>query len=330
MMARARRKNQYGAALISVLLIFAIVTILATQLITRSQADIERTRWLITQAQTYQYALGGEALARQILWQEYTDLKNEGISISPVPVRLPIYQPDYGQMAIEIVDLQGRINLNNISGSAAEQAPVKRLFSELLLKPGLTNVLADWVDSDTTPRAGGAEDFSYISLGQPLRTGNQQLANISELMALKGMPVEEYSAIAHSLSALNSPTAINLNTASAEVFSLLNPDLSEQQVINYREQNPNGFTSVEEFLMSDVTAGLEINSALLTVTSSHYGVKIIATVNDRKLQLFSQLSFDNNSGEIELVSRTLGEEFTINTLAATDADQDDHATQPLP
>lgn len=109
---RHRREN--GAALISVLLIFTIITILVSQLITRSQADIERTYWLTTEAQAYQYAVGGELLARQVLHSQYQALKSEGLTMSPVPELLPLYQPDHGEMAVEIIDLQGLINLNNI------------------------------------------------------------------------------------------------------------------------------------------------------------------------------------------------------------------------
>jgi len=207
-----RGTKSKGAALISVLLIFAIITILATQLITRSQADIERTRWLITEAQAYQYALGGEALARQILWQQHQDLKSKGGTASPIPQLLPVYQPDNGQMAIEIVDLQGRINLNNISGQQIQRRAIENLFKGVLLKPRLTTLLADWADSDTTPQAGGAEDFHYLSLEMPYRAGNKPLADRSELQLLPDITHEEYLNVEEYLTALKAPTTININT----------------------------------------------------------------------------------------------------------------------
>ena len=316
--------SERGAALISVMLVFAIMTILATQMIIRSQSDIERTHWLVTESQAYQYALGGEALARQILWQQQTELNKKAVSSSPIPQLLPVYQPDHGSMAVEIIDLQGRINLNNIGASATYHAPVRRLFTDWLLQPQLAAVLADWVDTDTTPQAGGGEDFLYQSMEVPYRTGNRNLAGSSELMALANMPAVDFPEIQPYLATLAKATAININTAPSEVFSLLNPTLSGQQVLSAREGKPFGFESIAEFQADNATAGLTIDSTLITVTSSYYGVKIVATVNDRKVWLFSRLALDNSNGKITLQQRTIGEQFDVKVQENSDQDQDDN------
>ncbi len=321
--------RQQGAALISVLLMFAIITILATQLITRSQADIERTRWLVTEAQAYQYALGGEALARQVLWQQQANLKAEGINISPIPNLLPKYQPEQGQMAIEIIDLQGRINLNNALNSDTRHSPISRIFNDLLLKPDLNQSLSDWLDSDMTPLTGGAEDFHYLALEVPYRTGNQALASSSELMTLFDMPVDEFPVLRPYITALKQPTPININTAPEMVLSLINANLSGQQVAGYRDSHPSGYSSVEEFLTADVMAGVNIDHKLLTVTSTNYAVKIKTTINDRTLWLFSRLNLDSSTGDIALNARTVGERFIVNTTDINKENQDDTATKPL-
>ncbi len=321
--------SQKGVALISVLLVFAIVATLAATLLSRSQADIERTSWLIAEAQAQQYALGGEALARQILWEENKRLATDGLNITPVPQTLPVYEPDHGKMAIEIIDLQGLINLNNINDKPEMQLALKNLFDVALLKPQVVNTLADWVDDDTMPRSGGAEDSSYLSLPQPYRAANAPLASRSELLAINQFDPAEFSAIENHVSALPSPTPININTASADVLSLINPGLSGQQVVHEREQLPNGFQSVSDFLASNAAAGLEIPGELLTVTSSYYGVRILATFNDRTFRLFSRLHLDSNSGKITLYDRTLGDNFTINTLKTDTTNQDDETAQPL-
>ncbi|HEB27666.1 MAG TPA: general secretion pathway protein GspK [Porticoccus sp.] len=319
--------KENGAALISVLLIFTLITILASQLITRSQADIERTYWLTTEAQAYQYALGGEMLARQVLYSKYQALRSEGLAISPVPELLPPYQPDHGEIAVEIIDLQGLINLNNIKGNTEQRKLLINLFQNLLLKPELLPLLADWVDSDSTPQAGGGEDFSYLSFEPALRTANRPISDPSELMVLPNIELEEYEAISGFLSALNQPTALNLNTAPAEVLSLIDTQLSGEQVANHRELSPNGFISVEEFLLSDMAAGLNLAPSALTVTSGYYGVKIRASINERIVWLYVRLSFDNETGQITLIDRTPTQSLSLNTLSleameTTDSDQD--------
>ncbi|MBQ0797916.1 MAG: type II secretion system minor pseudopilin GspK [Porticoccaceae bacterium] len=325
-------QKQTGAALISVLLLFALITILTAQLISQTQSGIERTRWLVSDAQAYQYALGGEILARQILWQQHQDLKAEGISISPVPQALPIYQPEYGEIAIEIVDLQGQLNLNNAIGSDTQKASLTRLFGTLLLKPELAQVLGDWVDADNTPLPGGAEDSAYLSLTPPYRTADRKINSSSELLALKGIDAELLSEIMPWLTALPEPTAINPNTASAEILSLLIPGLSGEQVLNFRETNPPGFLSVSEFLAADISAGLEINPELLTVSSRYYGLKIRASINDRNSWLSSIISIDTETSELTLQKRTLGKtsEFNHTDLFKTEqAEQNDTETISL-
>jgi general secretion pathway protein K len=323
-----RHGKENGAALISVLLIFTLITILASQLITRSQADIERTYWLTSEAQAYQYALGGEVLARQVLYSKYQALKSEGLSLSPVPELLPPYQPDHGEIAVEIVDLQGLINLNNIKGNPEQRKISVRLFNHLLRKPELPPLLADWVDADSSPQAGGGEDYLYLTFEPSYRTANRPISDPSELMALPGMEFEDYVEVSGFLSALNQPTALNLNTAPAEVLSLIDAELSGEQVANHRELSPNGFTSVEEFLLSDMAAGLNLAPSALTVTSGYYGVKIRASINERIVWLYVRLRFDNETGQITLIDRTPTQSLSLNTLSleameTTDSDQDD-------
>lgn len=324
--------QQSGVALISVLLVFAIVTILVSQLVSRTQQDIERTSWLVNQAQAYQYALAGETLARQLLWQQQASLKEDGINISPVPYPLPVYQPEYGEMALEIVDLQGLINLNNIVGSAVEKAPVIRLFNDLVLRPEIPPRLADWIDADSTPLPGGAEDSHYLTPGthpapgSAYRTGNQPLQHPSELLSLNILSGEEYAALGALVTTLPTPTPISLNTAPAEVLGLLAPNLSGAQIVNFRETNPPGFLSVDEFMLSNITAGMNLSPSLFTVTSEYFGFKIRVTINELHFWLFSRLKLDNTTGAITLMDRTIGQPFIVNTQ---ETGRDDTTTNPI-
>lgn len=309
-----RHGKQSGVALISVLLVFAIVTLLVSQLISRSQLDIERTRWLFSEAQAFQYALGGEALARQLLWQQQKDMRAEGLDISPIPPQLPVYKPESGQMAVEIVDLQGLLNVNNITSNGNERLPVTRLFNNLLLKPELSQVLLDWVDADTTPLPGGAEDNTYLAFAQPYRAANHPLNNPSELLALAGMSAKDVATIKPYITALPVNTPINVNTAPAEIFDVINPGLSGQQIASFRTSNPPGYLTVDEFMLSDTSAGLNLDPRLFTVTSDYFGVKIHVKLVDHNYWLFSRLKMDKNTENFVLLDRIIGEPLTIKTL----------------
>lgn len=311
-------RTQTGVALISVLLVFAIITILASQLITRTQMDIERTRWLVTEAQAYQYALGGEAIARQLIYTGQETLKAEGHDVSFVPKKLPAFQPDHGKIAVEIIDEQGLLNINNINGNTEHRQILSRFFANILQKPELSSYLSDWVDTDSSPQPGGAEDFSYFSHEPPYRTANRPVSELSELMALPEVVNKDYEAASSLLSALPEATSININTAPEGVLSTIHPELSGSQIVNYREQYPPGFTSVESFLASDITAGLSIENAPITVKSAYFSAKVRANVNDRVIWLHSRFIFDHESMSIKLISRSLTPYFSIDIIESTD------------
>ena len=63
-------KRQRGVALITVLLVVAIVTVVCAGMIARQQLSIRGTANQVQARQAWHYALGGEALAQSILRRE--------------------------------------------------------------------------------------------------------------------------------------------------------------------------------------------------------------------------------------------------------------------
>ena len=62
-----------GVALISILLVVVIATVLGVKMTTEQHFSINRARNYFDQVKVHQYALGGEELARQILYKDFTD-----------------------------------------------------------------------------------------------------------------------------------------------------------------------------------------------------------------------------------------------------------------
>lgn len=318
-------KKQRGVALITVLLVFALITILCAQMIRHTLASLERSRWLVTEAQAYQYALAGEELARIVLKEQMDSLRNQGLEISPIPRPLPLYQPDNGQLSIEIIDLQGLINLNNALLDTTNQKTLRNLFSSQLLKPAMISELSDWLDIDLTPSPGGAEDYDYLSKIPPYRAANGPMSHPSELGLLADLSIEEYQSIAPFVTTLPQGTALNINTSPAEVLNLLDNKLSGIQIAAFRETSPPGFRSVSDFLTNNVTAGVELNGGNLTVTSNYYAAKIIASFEDQTVHLVSRFKLDNKAGTIELVDRILDGATQANSIITGNLDQDDES-----
>jgi len=107
------KKNQQGVALITALLISALVTVAAVAMASRQQLDVRRTGNMLEADQAYMYALAAEALAIQVLNVDrglnqidtLDDIWNE---------ELPPTIIEGGMISGSIDDLQGRFNLNNL------------------------------------------------------------------------------------------------------------------------------------------------------------------------------------------------------------------------
>ena len=92
----------------------------------------------------------------------------------------------------------------------------------------IAEAAADWVDSDTVPGPGGAEDESYASGPAPYRTGNTLFADPGEVRALSGMTPEIYARLRPWLCAMptNDLSPLNVNTldmAQAPLLAMLAP-----------------------------------------------------------------------------------------------------------
>ena len=77
----------------------------------------------------------------------------------------------------------------------------------------LSEVIADFIDSDANPQGQGAEDGFYTALPVPYRTSGGLIASLSELRAMDGVSREVYLRIRPYLCALDrtEQPAINLN-----------------------------------------------------------------------------------------------------------------------
>lgn len=296
-------RSQKGVALISVLFIVVIITIIISQVFRQSRSDLKRTQWLVESAQAYQYALGGEQLARQILHEQFEVRKKEGLLQSPIPGPAKGYQPEHGTIRLQIIDLQGRLDLNGVTSNHL-QVLVNRALEGSGQPPQFAQALADWVDGDTLPRPGGAEDFQYMAGEDGYRTANRTMADPSELFSLAGADPTLLQPLMPMLAALDTPTAININTAPAALLALIYPGISPAQVEGVRSASATGFTSVDAFIQSDVVAGLGLDSSALTTQSTYFAAQVVADAGDSQMTMESRFRLDPASGILTLLDRT--------------------------
>ena len=316
------RKIESGVALISVLLLVVIVTVLSVSMIQNQNFAIHQIRNSYDFTQTNLYALGGEELARQILWQDFQDSPGIDHLNEEWAEKNHYFEFEDGEIAINIIDLQSKFNINSLILEGDFGREARRRFGKLLLLSGLDTMyldrLIDWMDDDGITRALGAEDYDYLGLATPYRTSGQLFTDVTELSLILDMDFSSFEQIRNSLSALPElNTPLNINTSDLIVLKTILP-ASSGEVDNslVRVQESHGaFNSVDEFLQASPISRSGIKATGLSVQSNFFEVQIRVRYGDRIGYLTSMIQRGNN-GSIHVISRNHSRKiFPINDSA---------------
>lgn len=223
---RRRGTRREGMALLTVLLLVAVMSVVAVAILDDVRFSVRRTANVEFQSQAQWYAAGVETLARG----QIASLMAAGPGRTPLepawngrPIRFPI---DGGILTATVTDGQACFNLNSLVLGVGEDLTARPLGAQQFRALGravgapdsrmraIADALTDWLDADTTPSPLGAEDGAYAGLASPYRTGGVMLAEVSELRAVKGVDAETYRRLRPYLCAL--PTTrlspLNVNT----------------------------------------------------------------------------------------------------------------------
>ncbi|PVM82274.1 type II secretion system minor pseudopilin GspK [Caulobacter endophyticus] len=219
-----RRRHEEGAALLTVLLMVAVIGIIAVGVLEDIRFGLRRSFNAQVGGQARWYALGGEQMARsridQLLARDTGKTTLEG-DWNGRAVEFPI---EGGVIQARLADATGCFNLNSVVEAnqgepfRRRELGVRQLASLISLLgapngPDLAESLAQWIDSNDVGPAG-LEDDGYASAGVPHRTAGGPLAEVSELRAVRGFDTGIYATLRPYVCAL--PTTdlspINVNT----------------------------------------------------------------------------------------------------------------------
>lgn len=306
--------RQRGVALITVLLVVAIVTVVSAAMVARQQLAIRASSNQLQARQAWHYALGGEALAQSILQRDAraggqapVDHLGEAWALPR-----PAFAVDEGEVRVHIEDLTGRFNLNSLvkngQADAAALAQFRRLLLRLQIAAPYAERLVDWLDVDQQPGAEqGAEDNAYLLLEPPYRTAGRRLFDLSELRLLLDMRDEDFQRLAPYVAALPADHGLNVNTASALVLSSLGDNLSlgaAEALVEVRRASP--FRDTAAFLAQPAMAGNTLQGTALAVGSQYFQVTSEVHLGDRRLALVSLLQREQD-GTVRVLARNLGQ-----------------------
>jgi general secretion pathway protein K len=300
--------SQRGVVLLSVLLVLALLSALAWQLMGKHSLVIAQSRFTFAGDQALEYALGAEAFARQILYEEWSVSgpgKDTLLEVWAQPAAP--FEVDNGFLEVQVRDMHACFNLNSLAGGQQNLERLKTLLRNRDVPDALADAWRDWVDADQDINGFGAEDGEYLLEDTPYRTANAPAAHVSELRLLHGIEREYLQALENVVCVL--PTTelrVNINTADAAVLAALSPSLNEAQLQAFTE-------AVRDYdNVSAVTAelpDLAVAVDALTVSSEYFRVDVRARVDDSQIELSTLLRRDPSSGRAELVSRDLGRNF---------------------
>jgi general secretion pathway protein K len=309
---RGRPGGQHGVALITVLLVVALVTAAAADMTGQQQLDVRRTGNRLALAQAHRIALGGEAWATAVLAR---DRRGQGSQGEEGALAVDSHNEDWarvlppmpiegGQVAGRISDAQARFNVNALvvgdRVNAVALARFERLLSVVDVDPKVAAAVVDWMDSDGEPsRPQGAEDGFYAALDHPYRSANAPLATASELRLVRGIDSEAWRALAPHVTALPQATPVNVNTAGATVLRAIVPGLGEQAAEELAEQTDREpYTTVDAFLaeprIAQAAGAGEIPPGALATGSRHFRVRTDVQMGSLDYTLYTWLARDDN------------------------------------
>ncbi len=240
-----RTLSMRGFALLTMLLVVALVSILLGGLIYQQGREVARTSVLLNQAQAMAVAGGLEAWVRKGLMLDAEQGKLDTLQeqwaqpLPPVPFA-------GGTVSGRLEDGQSKINLNNLGLATGTQQKywrevITRIFQAQSVPEALVDPLQDWVDKDETPLPQGAESDDYLLRQPAYRSGNQPLLVLQALHWIKGFTQQHITALQPVAVALPKLTPVNINTASEAVLQGLAPWLDQPlaaQWVRARETAP--------------------------------------------------------------------------------------------
>ncbi|MGD8677655.1 MAG: type II secretion system minor pseudopilin GspK [Chromatiales bacterium] len=325
-------KKNHGVALVSVMIVIAIVAGIGAAVVVDQQYSMRRTANLLHGNQAFMHLLALESWGLEVLVDDKKQERAEDSLLEDWARVLPPVSADGGIVSGQIRDLQGRFNLNTVFSSQGVNPVAYRTLTCLLTRytdpdadpEQIVSALVDWIDPDQDVHNNrGAEDLDYLSSDPSYRTASRPLISPSEMLLLKGMNHETYDALMAYVTALPMPTLqeqgekadymINVNTASEELLDCLGDGtdpVGSALVEEIRTSGP--FTSREEVLafiqaFLNIQENFDTSAWPLDVESNYFQISTRAEFGDLIMQM--QHVVERGDNDIRVLMRSYGQQW---------------------
>jgi general secretion pathway protein K len=214
---------QRGVAIVLAMGVVALAAMAAAAIMVSQSTWARQVELTTDHIQARAVLLAGADWARALLADDRR-LGNVDHLGEPWALKLPPLPVENGELVGQIEDQQRAFNLNNLVTqgkiNVAQLAHLRSLLATLGLPDELADALADWIDEDSQPQPrDGAEDAYYLALDPPYISANRPLIDVAELALVRGFDDNVRARLRPYVTALPGFTAINVNTAPAEVLA---------------------------------------------------------------------------------------------------------------
>ncbi|WP_240616795.1 type II secretion system minor pseudopilin GspK [Sphingorhabdus sp. YGSMI21] len=227
--------KERGAALLTVLLLVAVIAILAAHGIDRLAGATKLASNARELSQAKAYLIAAESIGMRSAEEIVSLSPGRTINVGGWNGKEQSFPVPGGIITASLSDGGNCFNINSLVTQQQDVLTARpegvAQFSRLMVMLGILDgdavdiaeSVADWIDSDMVAAPRGAEDQYYLQQETPYRTANALIVDISELRTIKGVTDDVYVRIAPWLCAL--PTTdlspININTLRPEQAILL-------------------------------------------------------------------------------------------------------------
>ena len=320
-------ERERGAALLTVLLLVAVMAVMAATMLDRLSLSTRLAGNSSNMAQARSYAYAAETLAtariEDLLARDAAQVTMQGDWLAreiPFPI-------DGGTAVARLSNMDNCFNLNGLvtgsDGQFSSNSVALRQFVNLMNGLGIggnvatiiAESAADWLDSDLNPLSSGAEDAYYRGQDPAYLPANRLMADKSELRSVRGMTPEYYARLRPWICVLPQaqPTTLNANTLLPDQAPLLammfDGKLSPAAAKAVLAKRPAaGYGSLNRFWADPQLAQLQPSSAVqeqVKLTSQWFLLESRIMTGD--IELESRALIGAEDGNVRVLSRMFGE-----------------------
>ncbi len=290
--------KESGFALLSVLVVLAVLTPLVVNLSYKTNVQLTGAGYYVGKVKSREIARAGLESAMLALRKDTNDYDSplEEWGEFEELSRLSVSFFEEGGFTGRIADEEGKLNINNLVNGPAEGSSFEALLELQEVDPDLLWTVWDWLDNNSKQESAmGAEDSYYNSQENPYNSKDGRMDSLYELRLIKGVSDDIFLGDKEKTGLVELVTVfgdddVNINTAPLEVLLSLSENMdyeTAERIIEYREKS--AIEKKEELKEIDgVTNDIYLSIAPhIKVKSSYFSVIIRGVYRDISTDLYA-------------------------------------------